>query len=763
LAIWRFGDLAIWSRAAREIPISNREITNREIAKLPDRQFPFRVSIPLLASRAPIGYLLRSLATIRDDPSSYSPPAAFGPFRVLHQIGAGVLGPVYRTYEPERDRLVAVKVFKLDITPEQARGLAEALARIAARSLSHPGLVTPIAADVEGTVAYLAEEYVAAESLDVAMRHYAPAPPAKVQVVIRQLVGAFDLMREAGVLHGVLHPRDIFMTPDQVRVNGFGIAEALEHLGVRPPIRRPYSAPERIAGAAWAGPADVFSIAAIAYELLSGRRIPGPGTVPPFGFEGNRPEWADAIEAVLERALSENPAARYGSTATLAEAFEAALETGTAQSTPAPVQAPTPPEDAVEIAGLTPLVRPKRTRRTPRPARTVATELEPDQAAVARPGTPDSDLFEEFLESDASALSKSPPPPFASRGRTIPETQPVALAPEEVPVAVHEEAEAPEAAPIEPPPSSVPLIAPAARESSTMWAGAEVTQESTRSGLRPGAFGFAGIALALGLVAGFVAGYLVRGPGQASVTTAPGPDPGVTRASPSTPPAAPQEVTERAVPEAPPSPRPTAGSDVRAADSAPPSPAPAPGTLAKPSGPTGGGERPAGAMGTSRSGRPPAPEPGRLLVRSTPAGATVFVNGERRGDTPLTLRNLRYGTYTLRLTREGYAPVTREVRVTAGEPAASVAIDLAAVGSEEPSVAGAGAALGSIYIDSRPRGARVLIDGQLVGTTPALVSAIQPGAHAVTIEQDGYRSVSSSVQVRPRAESRVTASLEPLP
>ncbi len=63
----------------------------------------------------------------RDDPAAFAPPPAFGPFRVLHQIGIGVLGPVFRTYEPTRDRLVAVKVFRLDITPEQAQVLADEL------------------------------------------------------------------------------------------------------------------------------------------------------------------------------------------------------------------------------------------------------------------------------------------------------------------------------------------------------------------------------------------------------------------------------------------------------------------------------------------------------------------------------------------------------------------------------------------------------------------------------------------------------------
>src|SRR3954466_16181922 len=110
----------------------------------------------------------------REDPSAFSPPPAFGPFRVLHQVGVGALGPVFRTYEPTRDRLVAVKVFRLDVTPEQAQALADELSHAAGAELFQSSIVEPIASGVEGTVAYRAEEYIAAESLDVAMRHYAP-------------------------------------------------------------------------------------------------------------------------------------------------------------------------------------------------------------------------------------------------------------------------------------------------------------------------------------------------------------------------------------------------------------------------------------------------------------------------------------------------------------------------------------------------------------------------------------------------------------
>ena len=93
----------------------------------------------------------------------------------------------------------------------------------------------------KGTVAYRAEEYVAAESLDVAMRHYAPASLDQALPFLTQLAGAIDFARAAGVGHGALHLRDVFVTPEEARASGFGVVEALERVGLRAPVRRPYT------------------------------------------------------------------------------------------------------------------------------------------------------------------------------------------------------------------------------------------------------------------------------------------------------------------------------------------------------------------------------------------------------------------------------------------------------------------------------------------------------------------------------------------
>ena len=64
---------------------------------------------------------------------------------MLHQIGAGALGPVYRAYEPDRDRLVAVKLFRLDLPPERVHQLVGEFEQLIAADLEHAVIAAPLA------------------------------------------------------------------------------------------------------------------------------------------------------------------------------------------------------------------------------------------------------------------------------------------------------------------------------------------------------------------------------------------------------------------------------------------------------------------------------------------------------------------------------------------------------------------------------------------------------------------------------------------
>src|SRR5262245_18574970 len=121
-----------------------------------------------------------------------SAPDAFGPIRVLHQIGAGTLGPVFRAHDTQRHRLVAVKVFKLDMPPERVHQLLGELEWIVAARLAFRAIATPLAAGMTGLSAYLASEYVAAESLDLTIREFGPSTPEHALHVAAQLAFALD-------------------------------------------------------------------------------------------------------------------------------------------------------------------------------------------------------------------------------------------------------------------------------------------------------------------------------------------------------------------------------------------------------------------------------------------------------------------------------------------------------------------------------------------------------------------------------------------
>ena len=160
---------------------------------------------------------------------------------------------------------------------------------------------------------------------------------------------------------------------------------------------------------------------------------------------------------------------------------------------------------------------------------------------------------------------------------------------------------------------------------------------------------------------------------------------------------------------------------------------------------------------------------GRVLVRSTPAGARVFVDGRDYGQTPAAVRDLAVGAHQVRITRDGYVAEERRVAITAARPAQSITVPLsrtrtasaAETSAPLPSTpATVGRFVGGLAIDSRPPGAKVYIDGKLVGNTPLALGDVRAGEHVVRIEQEGYRRWSSSVRVVAAEQNRVTASLE---
>lgn len=671
---------------------------------------------------------------------------------MLHQIGIGALGPVFRTYEPTRDRLVAVKAFRLDITPEQAQTLADELSRAAEAGLFHPSIVEPIAAGVEGTLTYRAEEYVAAESLDVAMRHYAPAAPDKVLPFITQLAGAIDFARAAGVGHGALHPRDIFVTPEEARASGFGVVDALERAGLRAPVRRPYTAPERIDGRDWGVAADIFSLAVIAYELLTARRPSGLGAE--IGALTGAPiqAHADKMFAVLSRAMDVDPARRFGSALAFAGALEGAAR-GEGVAVPAAPSAASIPAAAAIATPVAVAVTADEDEEDD----DISGEREEDEAhhkwlmrerehAESEPATlfPDDELDPE-AEADQILIDAAAVAADDSVGRhraeVLASRTPFRDISEQD--GLGDDAE------------------PSRRDFDSVYRTAPAVVPAQSSRMLP----LAAI-LSLGLLVGFAVGYGVgsRQPeNEESSVTSSQPSQAQPQTAPTTGPAG-KAYSEQAV---------TTPAASKGADRA--SPAPPPVAAESP-----------GSSPSKATDRPVATT-GRLVVQSSPSRAGVTVNGEWRGRTPLLLERLPFGNYEIRIVQPGYAVSRQEVSLSAAEPSRLLSMRLQRQQERETTRPSASAPAqsrkppppaesrksaaaaesrtqqtysGSIYVDSRPQRARVFLDGRAVGVTPVTIPDVRIGSHVIRLELADHTSWSTTTRVASGQEIRVTGSLD---
>jgi len=146
----------------------------------------------------------------------------------------------------------------------------------------------------------------------------------------------------------------------------------------------------------------------------------------------------------------------------------------------------------------------------------------------------------------------------------------------------------------------------------------------------------------------------------------------------------------------------------------------------------------------------PAALPGKVSVHltSAPSGATVFVNDEERGQTPLDLDVLP-GKYELRLTKKYHE--ARMVTLTVDSPA-SREYELAKVHAR-------------VAFESEPQGATVYVDGAKVGTTPISVEAVDGGPHRARFVLDGYFDQSASFEIlsRDAMERPIKATLQKIP
>ncbi|HIP96746.1 MAG TPA: hypothetical protein EYH32_05965, partial [Anaerolineae bacterium] len=251
--------------------------------------------------------------------------AIIGQYHIIEQIGKGGMATVYKAYQPNLDRYVAVKV----LTPGLAgnRGFIarfEREARAVAR-LRHRNILTVFDYGRQGDVFYLVTEYVSGGTLRGRLGW--PQDLTYVVGIISQVGDALAHAHRQGMIHRDVKPGNILMVEeDWPLLSDFGLAkmveDSLQLTASGASVGTPqYMSPEQAQGLAVDRRSDIYSLGAVLYEAVTGRPPFGPDSpiavilrqinepiTPPHTLRSDLPA---EMERIILKALAKSPADRY--------------------------------------------------------------------------------------------------------------------------------------------------------------------------------------------------------------------------------------------------------------------------------------------------------------------------------------------------------------------------------------------------------------------------------------------------------------------
>jgi serine/threonine-protein kinase len=288
-------------------------------------------------------------------PAEDSRPPIAGRYRMLRRLGAGGVAAVFLAEDERLGRQVAIKRLHADSPAEMARRF-EREARLGA-ALNHPNLVAIYDVATDASDLLIVMEYVEGSTLAGALRD-GPLPPERALEVLRGMASALDHAHSQGVVHRDVKPANVLLGSDgRVKLADLGIARAAamtDITGTGVALGTPaYMAPEQLGGGAIGPAADVYALAAVAFEALTGS--PAHTGRSPIEIAHRvtsepavdvREAWPDApagLADALRRGMAADPNERPASAGALVTSIDAALATAAAPTEPAAPVAPAAP------------------------------------------------------------------------------------------------------------------------------------------------------------------------------------------------------------------------------------------------------------------------------------------------------------------------------------------------------------------------------------------------------------------------------------